>query len=435
MKEKSPALVPWASLRFRDFRLLEIGMLLSNIGSRMQMAAIGWHLWKLTGSELALGMIGLVTIVPIIVLSLFGGAVADAMDRRRVLVVTNSAMAIFATILGIVTLAGVVQPWMIYLLAALISAAVPFDNPARSALIPRLVPENYLTNALSVGVIVFQISMMIGPVLAGLIIAVASPGAVYVINAISFGAVIAAVLMMETSGAVEGNQKVNAQAVWDGIAFVRRTPLMWGTMVLDFMVMFFGAATALLPVFATEVYQVDAQGYGVLAAAFAIGSTIGSITTAWIGMRLRRTGWVLLASVMLYGTATILFGLSTSFWIGFIALALTGVGDSISTVLRNTIRQLVTPDSLRGRMTGINMIFFMGGPQLGELEAGIAASLLGAPLSVVIGGVGAVVSTVVVGSLVPHLRAYDQSVDAVFKREGISAPAEPPLQPAATESV
>ncbi|HEX5885858.1 MAG TPA: MFS transporter [Pyrinomonadaceae bacterium] len=381
----------FAALRHRDFRLLWLGQIVSVTGSQMQFVAINWHVYLLTKSALALGLVGLFRGVPIIVCSLAGGVVADAVDRKRLMIVTQTVMLASAALLTAGTMAGVESVWPIYILSAFASAASAFDVPARQALMPTLVPAQDFPNAVSLGIAVFNIATIGGPAIAGFLLAESGPAVIYAINAISFLAVIAALLLMRASGSpelqTERRNALSFAALKEGLRFVWRTPIIVQTMTLDFAATFFASATLLLPIFAQERLHVGARGYGFLAAAPAIGSVLTALVMARLGS-FRRQGRLVVSAVAVFGVATALFGISTVYWFSLLMLAVTGAADTVSTVLRQTIRQLVTPNHLRGRMTSINMMFFMGGPQLGELEAGALAAIIGAPLSVVIGGIG-----------------------------------------------
>jgi MFS family permease len=385
----------FAALRYRDFRLLWAGQFVSITGSQMQLVAINWHVYLLARpygerqAALALSLVGLVRVVPIILCSLAGGVAADAFDRRRLMLAAQTVMLLAAGALAAVTAAGGTRVWVIYLLTAVASAASSFDNPARQALLPSLVPARVLPNAVSLGFIAFQVATVSGPLLAGLILAARGPALVYGANAVSYLAVIAAVLLMRAPGRGAGEEagEVSFEALREGLRFVWRTPVIVQSMSLDFVATFFASATALLPIFAAQILHVGARGFGVLAASSSAGSVFAGLAmtrAAWS----RRPGAVVLASVAVYGAATVGFGVSRFFWLSCAMLALVGAADTVSTVIRQTVRQLVTPDRLRGRMTSVNMIFFMGGPQLGETEAGLLAAAVGAPLSVVVGGVG-----------------------------------------------
>jgi MFS family permease len=396
-------------LKHRDFRLLWFGQLISVTGSQMQLVAINWHVYLLTKSPLALGAVGLVRVVPIILCSLLGGLVADAFDRKRLIIIAQTSMLLSAGVLAAVTASGLETVWPIYLLTAISSAAVAFDNPARQALLPMLVPAEEFPNAVSLGLVAFQISMISGPALAGLILSGFGPAPIYAFNALSFLAVIAAVLLMHAGGragiAEDQSSRVSFGALSEGLRFVWRTPIIVQTMTLDFVATFFASATALLPIFAAEILHVGARGLGLLAAAPAIGSVFTALAMARWGT-IRRQGATVIVSIAIYGGATICFGLSKIFWLSLVMLAVTGAADTVSTVLRQTIRQLVTPNHLRGRMTSVNMIFFMGGPQLGEMEAGVAARLIGAPLAVVMGGIGCLVAVVMATQMATNLLNY-----------------------------
>jgi MFS family permease len=388
----------FAALRHRDFRLLWLGQIISVTGSQMQSVAINWHVYLLTKSALALGLVGLFRGVPVIVCSLAGGVVADAVDRKRLMIVTQTIMLVSAALLTVGTLTGFESVWPIYLLSAIASAATAFDIPARQALMPTLVPIEDFPNAVSLGIIVFNVATIAGPAVAGFLLAESGPAVIYGLNALSFLAVIGALVAMRTSGKpdlqTERKDALSLSALKEGLRFVWHTPIIVQTMTLDFAATFFASATLLLPIFAQERLHVGARGYGFLAAAPAIGSVLTALVLARLGT-LRRQGRLVVASVAIFGVATAGFGVSTVYWVSLLMLAITGAADTVSTVLRQTIRQLVTPNHLRGRMTSINMMFFMGGPQFGELEAGVVASVIGAPLSVVIGGLGSLITAAI----------------------------------------
>jgi MFS family permease len=348
----------------------------------------------------------LARVVPIVVCSLVGGVVADAVNRKRLMLATQSVMLLSAGVLAVVTASGLREVWPIFVLTALSSAATAFDNPARQALLPSLVPLRDFPNAVSLGFLSFQLAMVGGPVLAGLVLATYGPALVYAVNAVSFLAVIVAVLLIRASGRSSSRSDgegaleeargggLSFASMVEGLRFVWRTPVIVQTMTLDFVATFFASATALLPIFAAEILRVGEHGYGLLAAAPASGAVVAGLLLArradW-----PKPGWWVILSVGVYGVSTLLFGLSRIFWFSFAMLALSGAADTVSTIIRQTIRQLITPDRLRGRMTSVNMIFFMGGPQLGEFEAGLVARMVGAQMSVVLGGIGCLVAVLV----------------------------------------
>ena len=428
MTDKEPGTdVPagrFSALQSRDFRLLWIGQGISGIGSLMQVWAINWQLYALTHKPIALGLIGLFRVVPIVILSLIGGSVADFADRRKVMLATQSSLAAVACALGVLTLTHHLNAFWIYLLTMVGASAMAFDNPSRQALIPSLVKREHLANALSMMSVVFRTSTIIGPVLAGLLIAHGGIGLTYGINAVSFLAVIWALIAMRPGTSPqpspwkgEGEEpcmepaaptanRVTVEAIKEGLVFVKSTPVLVSTMVLDFLATFFSSANALLPIFAKDILHVGPEGYGTLAAAEAVGALVAGFFLSFLPP-IKKQGLTILASVTLYGVATVIFGASKAFLLSWLAMAIVGASDAVSTVLRQTIRQLATPDRLRGRMTSVNMIFFMGGPQLGELEAGLVAQWCGAPLSVIVGGVGCLVTVAVVAMKAKVLRTYE----------------------------
>ncbi len=402
------------ALQHRNYRLIWFGLFVSFSGSMMQNAALLWHVSLLVSPDrkgLALGMVGLVRVLPIMVFSMISGVVADAWDRRRVLLVTQIGATLVAVTLAVLTFRGLSQVWPIYVLAALGSAVGAFDLPARGSLVPTLVPREHLPNAISLNTIMFQTASVVGPSVGGVLIASTSVGWVYVANAVSFAFVIVALLMMRdvpVRAPSEGGSRddVSFRAALEGLQFVFRSPLIRSTMLLDFFATFFSSATALLPIFAQDVLQVGAKGYGWLYAAPAVGAMATSAALIPLVDRIERRGPILLWAVAGYGLATVIFGISRSFWLTFACLMLTGATDTVSMVIRNVVRQLETPDRLRGRMMGVNMVFFQGGPQLGELEAGAVANWLGAPFSVISGGIGCLIATGWVSWSTPALRRY-----------------------------
>src|SRR5205085_7861698 len=257
----------------------------------------------------------------------------------------------------------------------------------------------------------FQRASVVGPSIGGLLVAFAGVGWTYLANAISFAFVIGALLLMRDVPARSPSEAgsrddVSLHAALEGLQFVFRSPLIRSTMLLDFFATFFSSATALLPIFAQDILRVGAGGYGWLYAAPAVGAVATSAAMVPLTDRIERRGRTLLWAVAGYGLATVVFGASRSFWLTFACLAMTGATDTVSMIIRNIVRQLETPDRLRGRMTGVNMVFFMGGPQLGEMEAGAVANWLGAPFSVISGGIGCLLATGWVAAATPALRRY-----------------------------
>jgi len=397
------------SLHHRKFFYLWIGMLISIAGSQMQLSALHWHIRELTGepNPLALGGIGLARILPIILFSIVGGPVADTLNRRKILFITQSMMALIALVLAFLTYCGLITIWWIYALTAAQAVAMAFDLPARQAMVPNLVPARDLPNAFSMQSISLNAGAIGGPMLGGIIIATLGQGYTYLINAISFLAVIIALVVI---GNVPQDSKASAgisfAAVRDGFRFIISRPIILSTMLTDFFATFFASANTMMPIVARDILKVGEVGYGILSSAQSIGSVTAALVISQV-TEFRKQGPVFIGSVMIFGLATILFGLSSGFILAFLALIFMGAADSVSTIIRNTIRQLQTPDHIRGRMISINQIFFQGGPQLGEVEAGIVGNLFGVPFAIVTGGIGVIISVLMIVAKWPQLRSYN----------------------------
>ncbi|NCP87238.1 MAG: MFS transporter [Anaerolineae bacterium CG_4_9_14_3_um_filter_57_17] len=392
------------------FTLLWAGLLISIAGSQMQLAAIHWHIRELSGKPdpLALGLIGLARILPVIVFSLFGGAFADTFNRRTIILVTQTLMALTAAGLAWLTFSGSIQIWQIYALTALQAAAVAFDGPARQAIVPNLVPAEHLPSAFSLNSIAFNAGAVIGPVLSGVVIATLGQSYTYFFNAPSFLAVIAALLMIGSIPQdLQKGSGISLAAIGEGVRFIFSRKIILSTMVMDFFATFFASANTMMPIIAKDILQVGEVGYGWLVSAQSIGSvTAGVVISQLPG--LRRQGPIFLTAVVIFGVATVAFGLTTSFALAFVALLIVGAADTVSTIIRNTIRQLQTPDHIRGRMTSVNQIFFQGGPQLGEVESGLVATAFGVPFAIISGGIGTILAAALIVWKWPELRTYDK---------------------------
>lgn len=421
-----------AALRYRDFRFLWFGEMVSTTGSQMQLFAINWHVFQLLrgqtftvslfGSDIVLGaeafglgMLGLVRVIPIVMFALLGGVLADALDRRRVMIWTRVVSALIAAVLTYLTLADQIDVNSIYLLTALGSAATALDSPARQSIVANLVKPRHLANAISLNTLIFQIATICGPALAGLLVAQFNIGLVYGINTATFVVAIVAIGLIRHRGKIKAAANIGWRALIDGIRFTFSTRIIMGTMLLDFFATLFASARTMLPIVAGDILGVGAAGYGLLATAQPIGALLVGLIMS-LRSEMKRQGLILLLSVAIYGLATAIFGISTSFALSYFMFALTGAGDTVSMVIRGTIRQLMTPDELRGRMVSVNMMFFMGGPQLGELEAGLVASLFGAPFAIFSGGLATVLLTAWVAWRYPSIRRYNNADDLKAKR-------------------
>lgn len=396
---------PLSVLQYRNFRLLWMGLFISRIGSEMQVVAVNWHVYLLTSSAVSLGIIGLARFVPIFFGSFVSGVVTDIVDKTKVMLGAQFVMIAASTILVITSYTHQISPLIIYLMLALNSLAGAFDTPARQATIPHLVPPKEFVKAVSLNSIMWQSAIVLGPAIGGFVIAFFGVGAVYTINAISFVAVIIGLLLMTPIGRVEEVVEFSISSIKEGLGFVLKSQIIFSTTFLDFIATFFASATTLMPIYAKDILRVGPQGLGLLYSAPAVGAIIAGLLISYIG-HLKWQGKVLLTAVSLYGIAIIFFSISRSFILSLFFLGLSGLGDGISSILRNTIRQLSTPNHLRGRMSSIVQIFFYGGPQLGEVESGFAAGLIGTPLTVLIGGIATLLTTLGIAYYSPKLRKY-----------------------------
>ena len=372
----------------------------------MQIVAVSWQVYEMTGNPASLGLIGVANFVPILLFSLVGGLVADKVDRKKLLIITYSLQTIIAFTLFLLSFTHLINPALIYLILVLVSTVQSFSLPGRQAVLPNLVPKKYFMNAVSLQTLQFQGATMIGPAIAGILIGGFGVPSVYLLNALSFLFFIGVVFSLKIALQSHDREvEFSLSSISEGVKFVAGVPILYTTMILDFLATFFGTATILMPVFAKDVLHVGPQGLGLLYSAPAIGGVLaGFVLSSW--HQVKNQGKVIITSIILYGLATIGFGLSNAFPVSIFFLILVGFGDMLSTIIRNTIRQMVTPDHLRGRMSSVMRIFFQGGPQLGEIEAGFLAKAIGGPATVVIGGMGVILITSLVAWKSKELRTY-----------------------------
>ena len=398
------------AFKSRGFLLYWFGHLISVAGSQMQIWSLYWHLRTLSDQPLVVSEIGLVRILPIFVFSLVAGVVADRFNRRKLTIVTQIALGLVALVLGLGTWQGIISLWLVFGLVAIQSMVTAFDVPARQALIPSLVPREDLANAYSLNSIASKIGGILGPALSGLVIAYLGLQWAYWINAISYLAVVLALIAM---GEVESEityRSLDVSGILGeihaGIEFIKNSPIILSAMFLDFFGSFFSSANTLLPFVARDILKVGPVQYGWLSAAQSVGTLLIGLYLSQKG-NLKRQGRLMSISVILFGLATILFGLSPWFWLTFLSLTLIGAFDGLSTIIRNTVRQLQTPGPMRGRMMSITQIFFKGGPQLGEMEAGLVAQAFGVPFAIVSGGIGCIFVAGAIIRKYPQLWAFN----------------------------
>lgn len=397
---------PFLSLSIREYRLFLVGFFISQMGSQMQIIAINWHIYQISHSAVILGLVGVVSFAPMLLLSTVGGLTADNVDRKKLLIATQIFLALVALSFAITTAAGVDSIPVIFILLGLNFSAMAFFGPVRQSIIPDLVPRTHLLNAISLNTLTRQSAVIIGPAIAGFLIALYGVRSIYLFNSAALIVVITTIVSLKIPPrSHEKKSSFSIGSVLESLRFVRKSKLLLSATLLDFFATFFGSATSLLPIFAADILRVDARGLGLLYAATSAGAVIAGLSLAAV-KNLHHYGRVIIGAVIVYGFATIGFGLSSSFYLSLIFLAVAGAGDMISTILRNNIRQTITPANMRGRMTGIHILFAQGGPKLGDAEAGFVAAATSAPISAVIGGIGTVVATLVIGISTPKLRKF-----------------------------
>lgn len=390
----------------QDYRRLFTGNAVSYLGRQLTVVAIPFQVFTITKSSVAVGMIGLATLAPLVTLSLAGGAIADAVDRRKLLLVTQLLSA--GTSAGLALNAGSSSPrlWPIYVLAALSAGLAGVDLPARNAIIPNLVGRELYPAASALGQIQFQIGQVAGPALAGLIISQVSLAAAYWIDVASFGAAVLALLLIAPQPPEGGGTRASLSSIAEGLRYVRGRKLLLGTFLIDIDAMVFGMPRALFPALGTGFFGGGAATVGLLYAAPGAGALAGALLTGWVG-GVRRQGRAVIIAVIVWGAAIAAFGLVAWLPLGLFMLALAGAADVVSAVFRNTILQLSVPDGLRGRLSSVHIAVVTGGPQLGDAEAGAVAGLTSPRVSVVSGGVACILGVAALIRWVPELARYD----------------------------
>lgn len=397
----------FTAFRHRDFRLLWSANVVSRVGTQMREVALSWQVYVLTKSALALGMIGACRVIPIVVFAMAGGVAADAFDRRRILLTTQTILTVTSAAMAFFTWRGMMSVPLLYGLIAVSAATQAFDGPARQTLVTNLLPDEDLPNGLTLQVSAIQLAMAVGPAVGGIVLAATSIQAVYVIDAISFLAVIGALFVIEPKYAKApkgAKPDVSLAAIKSALSFLKTNSVLVWLMVADFLATFFAGSLQLLPIYASDIFHVGARGLGWLVSAPAVGSVIASASMS-ARRPVQRTGMTVIISIAIYGACVAAFGVCPSFPIALLLLAGSGAADSVSTVVRQVVRQTLTPDEMRGRMTGVNMMFFIGGPQLGEVEAGVVAQLTSPVVSVTSGGVACILVALGIGAGSTALRS------------------------------
>jgi MFS family permease len=393
----------------RELRLLVLGNVVSGMGTQAALVALPYQVYVETHSALKTGLLGAAELGPLVVMALVGGALADRADRRRLLLLDQIALvAVSATLCGL-AIAGSPPLGVLYVLAGLLAGFGAIQNVTRSAIVPNLVEPARLASALAVNFGLYQLTMVVGPALGGLLISAGGVKIAYGVDAVSCFAMVFALLAMGPQLPHGHGDDVERptirRSIAEGLGFVRHRQALLGSFAIDLMAMTFGMPRALFPVLAVSVYHAGASGTGLLFAAVSAGATVAALTTRWLE-HVRMLGRVVIAAVVAWGAAIALAGVTHALWVAAALLAVAGAADSVSAVCRQVINQSVTPDAMRGRMSSVFSLVVTSGPRLGDIESGTVASLTSARFSMFSGGVACVIGTAFVVAAFPALAAW-----------------------------
>jgi MFS family permease len=377
------------------------------MGTQATLVALPYQIYVETHSALLVGLLGAVELLPLIASALWGGAMADRMDRRTLLLLDQIGLVLVAGALAAVSFAGDPSIAVLYVLAGLLAGVSALQNVVRSAIVPTLVRRELMRSALAFNYGLYQLTMVIGPGLGGVIIATLGVGAAYTIDAVSCFAMVFAVIAIAPlpPKGVERHETIR-RSIADGLRFVRGNQALLGSFAIDLVAMTFGMPRALFAVLAVSVYHAGATGTGVLYSAVSLGATVAAITTGWLS-HTRRLGLVVIWAVIAWAVAITFAGLASSLWIAAALLAVAGAADSVSAVCRTTINQTVTPDHMRGRMSSVFSLVVTSGPRLGDIESGVVAGATTPRFSVTSGGLACLVGVGIVMIAFPALKRYD----------------------------
>jgi MFS family permease len=391
----------------RPYRRLWVGDLFASAGSQLAAVALPYQVYRQTGSSLDVGLIGLAALGPLLLGSLTAGAIADAFDRRRLLIVSQLASVAGCLILALMTAAGPPPLGLLYVMAALLAFASSIESPVRNAVIPSLVGLERVPAASALNQIVDQTSQIAGPALAGVLLAAFGIATTYTCGVVGFGLGVVVALGLPSLRPIGHVTAPGWAALTEGLSFARSQPALLGTFVVDLNAMVFGMPRALFPALAAGTFAVGPRGLGLLYAAPAAGALLAALSSGWIG-HVRRQGKAVMASVVAWGLAIAVFGLVPGdlFWLALVLLAVAGAADVVSAVFRNTIMQQVAPDQLRGRMAALHIAVVTSGPRLGDAESGLVASATSVSFSVVSGGVICIAGVALMQLLAPALARY-----------------------------
>jgi MFS family permease len=395
----------FSALKIKEFRIYWLGMFISLIGTWIQIVAQSWLVFQLTNSAFLLGLVGFLGTIPLFLLSLFGGVVADRMDKRAILIFTQSAFMVLAFILAILTQARLITPLQIMLIAVLNGVVMAFDMPSRQAVVVDLVGKKYLLNAIALNSIAFNSSRIIGPALAGILVAVIGMSGCFYINGISFlAAIIALLLIRINSYSKNGKNNAVLKDLKDGLEFIKNNRIILVLVSMVGIVSLFGISyTILMPIFADTVLKVGAKGLGVLMSSMGLGALIAALILARLG-DFKFKGRLLIFSSVLFSFSLILFSVSKIYLLSLVALIFVGGSSVLAMVLINTILQTIVEDEYRGRVMSVFMLTFAGFMPFGNLIAGVLAQAWGVSLTVMIGGIICAIFFIVINILYPRIR-------------------------------
>lgn len=377
-------------LRHGDFARFLSARFLVSVAVQMQTVAVGWQVYDVTGDPLDLGLIGLSQFLPFVLLVLPAGQAADHFDRRRIVTLCYALEAACALLLLGFTLSGLHAAWPVFTVMVLFGTARAFSMPTGQALLPNLVPAESFGRAVAMNSSAFQVATIVGPAIGGLLYLV-GPATVYGTVALLIAVAVVLMAGLEAGGrGTESREPASWRTLLSGLRFVRSKPVVLGAISLDLFAVLFGGATALLPVYASDILQVGPTGLGILRTAPGVGAAACAVLLAWRPITAHAGRWMF-GGVAVFGTMTIVFGLSTSFWLSLIALAMLGAADMVSVFIRHLLVQLETPDAIRGRVSAVNAVFIGASNELGEFESGVTAAWWGVVPAVIVGGAATIV--------------------------------------------
>ncbi|MFJ7159564.1 MFS transporter [Streptomyces sp. NPDC101118] len=389
-----------------DYRRLWLGNTISWMGQAMTALAVSLQVYEITRSSFSVGLVGLFSLVPLVAFGLYGGAIADTVDRRRLGLYSALGAAVLSVALAGAAFAGYHRVWLLYAVVALQAVCGALNSPARSAMIPRLLPPEQLPAANALQSVTTTSGMMIGPMLGGFIVGLWGYQAAYLIDAVAFSAALYAMWRLPAMRPDRADGKRGRASVVDGLRFLATRPNIRMTFFSDMCAMVLAQPRALFPAIAGLWYGGDAKTVGLLVAAPAVGALLGGLFSGWLG-RIRRHGLAILLSVAAWGAAVAVFGLTRNLWLGLLFLALAGCADTISMVFRTTMLQAATPDDLRGRLQGVFIVVVAGGPRLGDFLAGTAADLTSPAVAITGGGIACVAALAVLAAVWRGFARYD----------------------------